>query len=83
VTAVGKPGRAQLSVTITAPGATGIRGTITVRVGTQTREVRVHDGLRTVTVLNLRPGTKAVVVKYLGKDLVDAGSYRGTVDIPR
>jgi len=83
VTAVGKPGRAQLSVTITAPGATGIRGTITVRVGTQTREVRVHDGLRTVTVLNLRPGTKAVVVKYLGKDLVDAGSFRGTVDIPR
>ena len=83
VSALGKPGRAQITVTITAPGADGIRGTITVRVGTQTREVRVHDGQRTLTVLNLRPGTKAVVVKYLGKDLVDAGTFRGTVEIPR
>lgn len=83
VTTLGKPGRARVSVTITAPGVSSIRGPITVRVGAQTVTVRVHDGLRSVTIDGLGQGTKKVVVRYLGKDLVDAGTWRGTVDVPK
>jgi hypothetical protein len=81
VTTLGKPGRARVSVTITAPGATGIRGALVVRVGAQSVTVRVHDGTRSVTIDGLGAGTKTVVVRYLGKDLVDAGLFRGTVDV--
>jgi len=83
VSAVGKPERARVTVTITAPGVTDVRGPITVRVGSQTVSVRVHDGTRTVTVEGLHAGTKPVVVHYLGWRLIDPGSARSTVDIPR
>lgn len=82
VSAVGKPERARVTLTITAPGVAAVKGPITVRVGSQTVSVRVRDGVRSVTVRGLHRGTKPVVVRFLGWGLVDAGSVRSTVEIP-
>ena len=53
VSAVGKPERARVTLTITAPGVAAVKGPITVRVGSQTVSVRVRDGVRSVTVRGL------------------------------
>ncbi len=83
VSAIGKPERARVTVTITAPGVDAVRGPIKVRVGSKFVNVRVRDGVRSVTVRGLHRGTKPVVVRFRGWGLVDAGSVRGTVEIPR
>jgi surface antigen len=83
VTAVGKPGRARVTVAVTAPGVPLVRGRVTVYVGGTTVEVGLVDGRRTVVIPDLRPGSRKVVVRYLGQGLVDPGSYRGTVVVPR
>jgi surface antigen len=83
VTSVGGRLRATVTVAIGAPGVAVPLGKITVQVGTHSRTVRLREGERSVVLRDLRAGDRRVVVRYLGRGLVDAGVYRGSVLVGR
>lgn len=83
VRATGRPGRAVVRVTVEAPGVADPGGRTTVRVGGQSVEGRVRDGVLRVVVPDLAAGTRTVRVSYTGTDVVLPGRARTTVDVPR
>ena len=66
-----------------APGVPAPTGAITVTVGGRTVEGQLVSGLERIVVRNLRPGTKPVVVRYAGTDLVRPAASRSEVEVPR
>lgn len=75
--------RVALDIRVTAPGASRPDGAITVSVGGRTVEVQLVSGSARVVVRDLRPGTKPVVVRYAGTDLVQPAVARSSVTVPR
>ncbi len=74
--------RVAVDVRVRAPGASRPEGAMTVSVGRRTVEVQVVRGKARVVIRDLRPGTKPVVVRYAGTDLVGPAVARSTVTIP-
>ena len=56
---------------------------MTVSVGGRTVEVQVVGGSARVVLRGVRPGTKPVVVRYAGTDVVRSAVARSTVEVPR
>lgn len=78
-----KRGRVVVDVRVKAPGATKPVGAISVSVGGRTVEGQVVDGRARLVVRGLRPGTKPVVVRYAGTDLVQPAVSRTTVTVSK
>ena len=76
-------GRVAVSVKVKAPGVTAPTGAITVRVGGRTVEGQLVDGLERLVARDLKPGTKPVVVRYAGAELVQSAALRTTIDVLR
>ena len=76
-------GRVAVDVKVKAPGVPAPSGAITVTVGGRTVEGQLVNGLERLVVRNLRPGTKPVVVRYAGSDLVQPAASRSEVDVLR
>ena len=74
--------RVTLDVKVKAPGAAKPAGSITVTVGGRTVEAQVVDGRARVRLRHLKPGTKPVVVRYSGTDLVRPDVARSRVTVP-
>ena len=74
--------RVALDIRVKAPGAPRPDGTMTVSVGGRTVEVQVVRGRARVVVRGLRPGTKPVVVRYAGTDVVQPAVARTSVTVP-
>ena len=81
--AAGRPGRAGVRVKVVAPGVAAPGGTATVRVGGQSVEGRVRDGLLRVVVRDVAAGERTVRVRYAGTEVVLPGRARTSVDVPR
>jgi surface antigen len=75
--------RVVIDVRVKAAGAGRPSGAITVSVGGRTMEGEVVAGKARLVFRDIRPGTKPVVVRYAGTDLVRADVSRSTVDVPR
>ena len=65
------------------PGAPRPDGAITVSVGGRTIEVQLVDGRARLVVRDVRPGTKPVVVRYAGTDVVQPAVSRSNVTVPK
>ncbi len=76
-------GRVAVDIRVKAAGASRPAGAITVSVGGRTMEGQLVDGRARLVFRDLRPGTKPVVVRYAGSDLVQAAVSRSTVEVPR
>ena len=74
--------RVALDIRVKAPGASRPDGAMTVSVGGRTVEVQLVDGTARVVVRGLRPGTKPVVVRFAGTDVVQPAVARSTVTVP-
>ena len=74
--------RVALDIRVKAPGAPRPDGAMTVSVGGRTVEVQVVGGRARVVVRGLRPGTKPVVVRYAGTDVVQPAVARTSVTVP-
>lgn len=77
----GKRGRAVIDVTVRALGVVKPSGAITVQVGGRTVEGQLVDGKAHLVLRDLRKGTKPVVVRFAGTDLVQPGVSRTTVTV--
>ena len=55
---------------------------MTVSVGGRTVEVQVVGGTARTVLRGLRPGTKPVVVRYAGTDVVQPAVARASVTVP-
>jgi surface antigen len=75
--------RVAVDIRVRAPGAPRPAGAITVSVGRRTVEGQLVDGTARLVLRDLRPGTKPVVVRYAGTDLVQPAVSRSTVEVPR
>ena len=75
--------RVVVDVRVRAPGASKPDGAMTVRVGGRTVEVQLVEGRARVVVRGVRRGTKPVVVRYAGTDLVQPAVARSRVTVPR
>ncbi len=73
-TAKGKPGKAVVTVSITAPGAEPPPGEVVVKVAGRKVTARVKEGRARVVVTGLAAGKHAVVVRFLGTQVVEPGS---------
>lgn len=71
-----------VDVRVRAVGAPKPDGAMTVTVGKRTVDVQVVGGRAQVVVRGLRPGTKPVVVRWAGTDIVRAAVARSSVTIP-
>lgn len=78
-----KRGRVIVEVRVKAIGAPKPAGAISVTIGNRTVEGQVVDGTARLVVRDLRAGTKPLVVRYAGTDLVEAGVSRSTVTVER
>ncbi|KQV69752.1 hypothetical protein ASC64_07945 [Nocardioides sp. Root122] len=78
-----KRGRAVIDVRVKAVGARKPAGAITVSVGKKVVEGQVVDGRAHLVVRDLRAGTRPLVVRYAGTDLVQAAVSRSTVTVER
>ena len=76
-------GRVAVNVSVRAPGVSAPAGAITVRVGGRTVEGQLESGLERLVVRDLRPGTKPVVVRYAGTELVQPAISRTKVEVLR
>ena len=76
-------GRVAVNVKVRAPGVPAPAGAITVTVGGRTVEGELVDGLARIVVRNLSPGTKPVVVRYAGTELVPPAAARSEVEVLR
>ncbi|GAA1936525.1 CHAP domain-containing protein [Nocardioides hwasunensis] len=74
--------RVAVDVRVRAPGVPRPEGTVTVTVGRRTVEVQLVKGKARAVVRGLRPGTKPVVVRYAGTDVVQAKVARSRVTVP-
>jgi surface antigen len=74
--------RVTLDVKVKAPGAAKPAGTLTVTVGGRSVEAPVVEGTARIVLKHLKPGTKPVVVRYSGTDLVLSDVARSTVTVP-
>ena len=74
--------RVALDIRVKAPGASRPDGAMTVSVGGRTVEVQVVGGTARAVLRGLRPGTKPVVVRYAGTDLVQPAVARSSVTVP-
>jgi hypothetical protein len=75
--------RVAVDVRVRAVGAPKPDGAMTVSVGGRTVEVQVVDGSARVVLRGLRPGTKPVVVRYAGTDVVQPAVARSSVEVPK
>ena len=75
-------GRVAVDIRVKALGAPRPAGAITVSVGGRTVEGQVVEGEARLVVRDVRPGTKPVVVRYAGADLVQPAVSRSTVTVP-
>ena len=75
--------RVVLDIRVKAPGASRPDGAMTVSVGGRTVEVQVVGGTARAVLRDLRPGTKPVVVRYAGTDVVQPAVARSSVEVPR
>jgi surface antigen len=75
--------RVAVDVRVRAVGAPKPDGAMTVSVGGRTVEVQVVDGSARVVLRGLRPGTKPVVVRYAGTDVVQPAVARSSVEVPQ
>jgi hypothetical protein len=75
--------RVVVDVRVKALGAPKPAGAISVSVGGRTVEGQVVDGRARLVVRDVRPGTKPVVVRYAGTDVVQAAVSRTEVTVPR
>lgn len=75
--------RVAVEVRVRAPGAPKPDGAMTVSVGGRTVEVQIVGGSARVVLRGVRPGTKPVVVRYAGTDVVRSAVARSTVEVPR
>lgn len=75
----GKRGRVVVDVRVKAVGATKPAGAISVSVGKKVVEGQVVDGRVRLVVRDLRPGTRPLVVRYAGTDIVQSAVSRSTV----
>lgn len=77
----GKRGRAVIAIRLAAPGVPAPSGGLTVRVGGRTVTSELVDGRSRLVVRDLRAGTRRVVVRYAGTDLVQSAVARTTTDV--
>jgi hypothetical protein len=78
-----KRARVAVDVRVKALGAPRPAGAITVSVGGRTAEGQVVDGRARLVVRDVRPGTKPLVVRYAGTDLVQPAVSRSDVTVPK
>ncbi|RYB92416.1 CHAP domain-containing protein [Nocardioides glacieisoli] len=71
-----------VDVKVKAPGAAKPAGAITLTIGGRTVEAQVVEGAARVVVRKLKAGTKPVVVRYSGTDLVLPAVARSTLTVP-
>ncbi|MBL0749174.1 CHAP domain-containing protein [Nocardioides baculatus] len=71
-----------IDVKVKAPGAAKPAGAITVTLGGRTVEAPVVEGTAHVVLRKLKPGTKPLVVRYSGTDLVLPDVARSTLTVP-
>ena len=74
--------RVAVDIRVRAPGAPRPDGAMTVSVGGRTVEVQLVSGRARVVVRGVRPGTKPVVVRYAGTDVVRPAVARSSVTVP-
>ncbi|NPD03514.1 CHAP domain-containing protein [Nocardioides sp. zg-1308] len=75
--------RVALDIRVKAPGAPKPDGAISVSVGKRTVEAQVVGGRARVVVRDVRAGTKPVVVRYAGTDVVQPVVARSSVTVPQ
>jgi surface antigen len=75
--------RVAVDVRVRAPGAPRPDGAVTVSVGGRTVEVQLVRGRARAVVRGVRPGTKPVVVRYAGTDVVRPAVARSAVTVPQ
>jgi surface antigen len=75
--------RVAVDIRVRAPGASRPDGAVTVSVGKRTVDVQLVSGRARVVVRGVRPGTRPVVVRYAGTDVVRPAVARSTVTVPR
>jgi len=78
-----KRARVAVDIRVKALGAPKPAGAIAVSVGGRTVEGQVVDGRARLVVRDVRPGTKPVVVRYAGTDLVQPAVSRTDVTVPK
>ena len=74
-------GRVAVNIRVRAPGVPAPDGAITVRVGGRSVEGQLVDGLARLVVRDLAPGTKPMVVRYAGTELVQPAVSRTRVNV--
>ena len=74
--------RVAVDVRVRAPGVPRPDGAMTVSVGRRTVEVQLVRGKARVVVRGVRRGTKPVVVRYAGTDVVQPAVARSSVTVP-
>ena len=74
-------GRVAVDIKVKAPGVSAPTGAVTVTVGGRTVEGHVVDGIERLVVRNLRSGSKPVIVRYAGTELVPPLTSRSEVDV--
>ncbi len=74
--------RVAVDVRVRAPGAPRPDGAMTITVGRRTVEVQVVQGTARVVLRGVRPGTKPVVVRYAGTDVVQPAVARSSIRVP-
>jgi surface antigen len=75
--------RVAVDIRVRAPGSSRPDGAMTVSVGGRTVEVQLVRGRARVVVRGVRPGTKPVVVRYAGTDVVRPAVARSSVKVPQ
>lgn len=81
VVATGKPGRAVVTLALSAPGVAEPTGEALVTVGARQVPVTIEGGAARVVVGPLRAGERVVRVDYLGSDLVEPTSVEVPVTV--
>ncbi len=74
--------RVVVNIKVKAPGVRAPDGAIAVSVGKRTVTGQLDQGLARLVVRGLRPGTKPVVVRYAGSELVQPAVSRSHIDVP-
>ncbi len=75
--------RVALDIRVKAPGASKPDGAMTVSVGKRTVEVQVVGGRVRAVVRGAKAGTRPVVVRWAGTDVVQPAVARTTITVPR
>lgn len=73
--------RVAVDVRVRAPGVRAPDGSITVSIGRRTLQAELVRGRARLVVRDLKPGTKPVVVRYAGTEVVQAAVSRTTIRV--